>query len=592
LEFFVTEPIETLITKRARFIASKQQVRNSGKWYEGVFSQWSMKDRVLRHPDDRGELHAYMVGGADDPGLCKAPYIVTKNVHLPDAQEIEKVEYYLENFVWGKLQRTHLEQPHPFGIYGSPNWFTNRFSQTGYNSGGNGQEHMWRTFDYTHMIQLYYNLYRVAKLYPGITRYLDWSGYLDRAYGTAMAFYNVPYNIKMGAPWHFRGWCDWAYKQGNFHELYIPHLIEALESEGRAADASDLRTEWEKKVKYMVYDHPYPFGSEMFFDSTAFESTHAVAKYGMEYDLGPDQNLWRDKNSGKWYSHPVVRKSDFANFMERSIAGNVAARGWVESSFWQLGSDIRQHGNSSYALSYMTQMGGWAIVDYALHYAKQPEKYMRLGYASLLGSWALMNTGTVTANYGYWYPGPENDGAASWAFGPEKYFQPWAGSEQARGGWVYDGEIDSGFSGALRAAATVVMHDPVFGDIAYGGDLTQTKQGWEIVMKDGLRQRLHVMNLDRPLRLLLNRDAFAQSSPVRVSSRGDRIGFLLESRWSEPHTTELEVHGLPAGNYALQVSGCSLPPVRHASGRLSFRIPVTGGGSHQVEIYVERNSAE
>ena len=34
-------------------------------------------------------------------------------------------------------------------------------------------------------------------------------------------FFTVPYNIKMGERWDFRGWCDWAYKQGNFHELII-----------------------------------------------------------------------------------------------------------------------------------------------------------------------------------------------------------------------------------------------------------------------------------------------------------------------------------------------------------------------------------
>ena len=100
LEYFVTEPIETLIRKRASFIATRQQVRGTGRWYEGLFSLWSMKEQRLRNPDDPADLHPYMVGGADDPGLSKAPFVATKNVHLPDAGEIEKVEYYLEKFVW------------------------------------------------------------------------------------------------------------------------------------------------------------------------------------------------------------------------------------------------------------------------------------------------------------------------------------------------------------------------------------------------------------------------------------------------------------------------------------------------------------
>src|SRR5690606_12114887 len=118
----------------------------------------------------------------------------------PQAAEIEAVEYYLEHFVWGKLQRSDQETPHPYGIYGSDNWHVNRNSPIGFGSGGHGQEHMWRTFDYTHMILLYYNMYLIARLYPQLTRYLDKDGYLERAIGTARAFYVTPYNIKMGEP--------------------------------------------------------------------------------------------------------------------------------------------------------------------------------------------------------------------------------------------------------------------------------------------------------------------------------------------------------------------------------------------------------
>ena len=36
--------------------------------------------------------------------------------------------------------------------------------------------------------------------------------------------------------------------------------------------------------------------------------------------------------------------------------------------------------------------------------------WLEPGYASYLSSWALMNTGRPDTNYGYWFPGPENDG--------------------------------------------------------------------------------------------------------------------------------------------------------------------------------------
>ena len=91
--------------------------------------------------------------------------------------------------------------------------------------------------------------------------------------------------------------------------------------------------------------------------------------------------------------------------MERQIQANIAARGWLESSYYLLGSDYRGGGNTDYLLSYMTQMGGWSIVDYALYYSDDPTTYLRLGYASFLASWALINSGPHESNYGFWYPG-------------------------------------------------------------------------------------------------------------------------------------------------------------------------------------------
>ncbi len=557
LEFFVTEPLATLIKKRAAFIVAHQQVRDPGKWFDGLFSLWDMQECVLRNPDDTGGLYPYMVGGSDDPTLCKAPYVATKNVHYPVPEEIAAIEYYLENFVWGKLQRTDAETPHPYGIYGSDNWYVNRHSDVGFNSGGLGQEHMWRTFDYTHMILLYFNMYQIARLYPELTHYLDKDGYLERAFGTAQAFFTVPYNIKMGERWDFRGWCDWAYKQGNFHELIIPALIDALENEERLEQANWLRGEWEKKVKYFVYDHPYPFGSEMFFDTTAFESTHMIAKYGLENDLKPDQNLWQDKNTGEWYSHPSVRKQDFQDFMEKEIAANIAARGWLETHYYQLGSDIRQAGNTDYLLSYMTQMGGWAILDYALHYADDPARHLRLGYASYLAGWALVNSGPAETHGGFWFPGDANNGAAGWAFKPEQYGPTWMGLPQGRGIWRYDGEIDSGFCGGLRAAATVVINDPLFGPIAYGGQLSTSADSIAVVPRDGLSQRLHLLNISPAVHMILDRDGFAAEAEVRIEPSLSEIAFQLENRVGCPHTATLAVTGLPTGEYALSVDAVS-----------------------------------
>lgn len=78
-------------------------------------------------PDHLGDLREeFMVGGSDDPSNSKPVYVSEKNVIYPDREEIASLEYYEENFVWGKLQRTDREYPYPYGIYGSENWYQNR----------------------------------------------------------------------------------------------------------------------------------------------------------------------------------------------------------------------------------------------------------------------------------------------------------------------------------------------------------------------------------------------------------------------------------------------------------------------------------
>lgn len=591
LEFFVTQPLEVLIKKRAEFIAEKQQHRDPSKWYNGLFSLWDVRmlaGKNLLGPDNLGGQHRYAVSGSDDPSSGKPVYLSEKNVVYPKPEEITALEYYLEHFVWGKHQRTDKEHPYPYGIFGSDSWQTNRFAAKDLLSekisrpGGPSQCRMWRTFDYTHYILLYYNMYRIAKQNPQMVDYLDANGYLERAFGTARAFFEVPYNIYM-LGWAFTGWTDWAYKLGNFHEKYLLGLIEALEKEGQQNKADYLRDQWEKKVKFFIYDDPYPFTSEMPVDSTAYESSYAIAKYAMTHELKPDRKLWQDKNSGKWYSHPEIDPVIHEDFMRRQLLANLACRGWLETGYYHLGSDFRGGGSSGYTLSYMSQMGGWAILDYSLYFAKQPAEYLRLGYASMLSSWALVNAGNSTSNYGFWYPGKLHDGAVGWGFCPQKVGQEWnRGCRDEtiggvpRGPWPVCGEIDHGLTAGVEAACTVVLDDPVFGLFAYGGSLTVRDNRVSVICRDGVRQRLHFIKGNIRFHLSLNRDGFAKDTPVMFSDDLSTIKFSLENRSKKTHTTELTLFGLPSGSYTVLADDKTVQIIKtDKEGKTVLKMPVS-----------------
>jgi hypothetical protein len=240
-------------------------------------------------------------------------------------------------------------------------------------------------------------------------------------------------------------------------------------------------------------------------------------------------------------------------------------------------------------LSYMSQMGGWAVEDYGLNFARDPIPYLRLGYASYLSSWALLNSGTAQSNYGYWYPGKDNDGGAGGGFEPRPWGHAWLGNKaMGHGAWWYDGEIDLGFSGGLRTAATVVSDDPIFGLYAYGGELRKDGNSIEVIPKDGLRDRFAVVLGNARLQLRLDHDGFAEGHRLAFSEDLTRIDFQIENRSHDPHETTLTIQGLPSGSYRLLSNAQQLTSfVIQDGGEENMKIAIPAAGPVDVSIIRE-----
>jgi hypothetical protein len=225
-----------------------------------------------------------------------------------------------------------------------------------------------------------------------------------------------------------------------------------------------------------------------------------------------------------------------------------------------------------------------------LYYAKNPWPYLRLGYASILSSWALMNTGTQQSNYGYWYPGPENDGAAGSAYVAQAYGSNWFGKQQPRGAWQYSGEIDLGFSSALRSAAIIVADDPIFGRVAYGGELRRFRGRTEVIPEDGVGRRFHILDGRHRVHLILSRDGFAQNEPVRFDDDLREIAFAIENR--DPrrdgtHALDLAMYGL-TGRYEVVINGKPMASQRTGPQDLTARVPIAGA---RVAVLLRRQGS-
>lgn len=562
LEFFSTEPIETLIKKRSQFIVEKQQHTDSTKWYNGLYSIWDMDVKELRGPDNTDGFDNWWgyVLASDDPALCKAPFLAAKNVFLPDDNEIASLEYYLKNYVWGGLQLTDQDKKYPYGIYGVPNWMVNKDDvlRAGISNRNLDKMHIWRSYDYPHIFMLYYHMYEIAKFYPNKVTYLDAEEYLERAFQTAKVYFVYPYDI---LPWYD------TYKWSCYNELVLLPLIKTLEDYGRQDDADFLRKEWEKKVKYFVYDDKYPFRSEYSFDRTAFESSYAFAKYGATTNMQPDSNLWYDVKLEKWYSHPNVKQEDSKLFMERQFLAGLSVRGWINNSYYFLGSDD--------TLSYMARMGGWGILDYALNFSETPWDWLQLGYASYLSSFALVNSGTEESDYGYWFSGKENDGAMGWAFNTQKYGKTWLQDRMnPRGSWNYDGEADLGNGAIFRTAATILTEDPLFGWFTYGGTHTLKNNIFRIMPKDGVLNSFWIVSNDLKTGIKINRDGFKKETPIVFSKSKKEITLSIENKANMSHDTKMMLFS--KDKWQVFIDGKKLNPTKRNQGNtITFELPIS-----------------
>lgn len=553
LEFFSAEPLETLIHKRAAFIA-KHQVRDATKWYNGLLCEWAMDTHVQLSPDNYDRIRGWRIYevSCDDPGLSKPAYLASKNAEYPEPAQVEALDYYIEHFVWGGLQRT-TEETYSYGIYGIPDWKQNRNSP---DPGSKGKLHIWRPYDYPHIVVMYFSMYKIARDYPGMKMKLDKATYLERAYGTALGMFTIPMDVT-----HWS-----AYRTGFYNEVVIPQLIDELQANSKHDEAAALRAHWEKKVAFFVSGGPNLFGSEYAFDSTGFESTQALARYALDHP-------------GAGGTTPEAAQA----FALTQIRANLFCRGVVEKSYYYYGSDYRGGAGDAFTLTYMSPMGGWAVLDHALYDHKEPYATVRLGFASLLSSWSLMNTGTEESGYGYWFPSELNDGGCGGGFEPAAYGMTWLGQPHHRGPWYYSSETDLGYCGAVRGLATVVADDEIFGRFCFGGEMRSSNGALQIVPKDGVRRRLHLRTAGQEVDVELIGARFAKGQTIEWQPEQERFVLPIETEETARGEVHLQVAGLALGRYQIVSQGRSSEFQSDAKKRLVLPVP-PGTANARVEI--------
>jgi len=438
--------------------------------------------------------------------------------------EVSALDLYITNFVWppgltGGLQRK-TNETFSYGVYGIDNWYELRQANN---------LSLGRIYDYPHMVDMWLSMYKVAKYNPQITTAWPATNYLQAAWGTALAMYTVA-GASSSSP-------------GCMSEVVFPDLLNALQVEGMTSQRAQLLPYWESKVAFYATGNPNLFGSEYGFDSTGFESTEAFAKYAVQH-AGSDATMGS--------ANPSLFLQETTNFMLTQIAANMFDRGWLETGYYHYGSDFRSGGSDNFCLSYMTQMGGWGLLDYALNYAGTnfPD-YLRLGYGSYMAGWSIMNTGTPASGYGFWYHGTNNDGACGGGYEPQAAWTTWLGQNDYRGPWYYSAEQNLGFCGAVRGAATIVADDPIFGRFCFGGTIQTNGGAMDIVPLDGIRRRFHALLNNGSLHVVLDADRFASNQQIVLNSDLSGIALQIESDNPGAHVIPLHLSASVTESYSI-----------------------------------------
>ena len=259
-----------------------------------------------------------------------------------------------------------------------------------------------------------------------------------------------------------------------------------LESEGFIQEAAEMNAIFDKKAHFFASEN-FPFGSEMVYDSTAFEAVYGYGK--------------------RIHSEHVMAAAAKASFANRG----------KQPDWYLYNTDVRGGGDTEWNTSYMTQLGEYLLIDYALDEGHVKEDWILSYYGAFLSGWLIYNSG------GYWNAEHENHGATGWIT-----MGKWIDDTDARvfteadkkkmwmpyvnGCVSLSGEAGIGFFGALRTAGSIVMDHSVLGRIGLG--CTVSKEGSEevISLHDGLGMRFYHV----PQRLKIQIDA-GEIKEIRIS---------------------------------------------------------------------------
>lgn len=245
-----TDPVRTLLGRRADWVCANQAVDDQASPFHGAFLLTNIRTgEPVTDPEEYGDSSGI------ECALADALFLAEKNAVYPDRAQIRALDRFVESFL---LQR--VQNPADHSVASSID------SQTGVGVS------FGRPLVYPHVFNLYHSMYRVARSY-GETR-LEATEYLAHAAATARAMFE-------------QGWRLYVRTVGVLGFARIHDLIADLRAERMVEEADSVQAVVAAKAAEFA-KLSYPFAGESVLDTSGMEDVVAAAQY-----LADDERLER-----------------------------------------------------------------------------------------------------------------------------------------------------------------------------------------------------------------------------------------------------------------------------------------------------------
>lgn len=400
------------------------------------------------------DSRVWIAGLSDEAGAGSWLAAAMKEYVEPRPEEVAKLESFVDGVLWGRLQETSGEGK--FGVHKSLFFYEpdavpgfrydtalNWKSWASWNR--KGAEDLGRSYNYPHVVAAYVSLYRIARNTSGLATRHGWEWYLNQAYETALAMDRL-------APYYA--------KYGQMEGTIFLDLLADLKAEAWTDKAAQLESDMRARADHWKAE-PYPFGSEMPWDSTGQEEVYGWSRY-FGYEDKADVTL-----SAILAYTPVLPSWGY---------NGSARRYWdflYAGKLPRIERQLHHYGSGLNAIPLLDA------------YREHPDDLylLRAGYGGVMGP--LSNI--------------DEKGFASEAFHsfPDKMVFD-----------DYSGDYGPNFLGHALNTATYLVHDPAYGWICFGGNVREEHGIVHVTVLDSARNRLFVA----PIKLWITLDAGRMAS--------------------------------------------------------------------------------